>query len=411
MTARIEPVGQRSETVRRANLSAIVRELHGRGPLSRSELVARTGLTRSAIRGLIGELTAAGIADERPAIPLGTRGRPSPLVRLEPERASVLALEIAVDSLAAALVGLGGNVLASIRVDRPRDHVSLEAIVGDLVALAERVLVPSRRRSAVIGVGVAVAGIVRRSDGFVWMAPNLGWRVTPLGQVLEDALGLAVPLEIANDADLGALAEVRRGAARGVDQVIYLSGEVGVGGGIIVDGRALAGVAGYGGEIGHMPVNPEGRACGCGSTGCWETEIGATALLRRAGRPIDGGRSGVHALLASAAAGDPVSLAALEETGRWLGLGLAGLVNILNPGLVVFGGLFEHLYPFIEGPVRAVLDERALRPPRDLVGLAPSGLGDDAPLLGAAELAFEPLLADPARWLPRHDALAERATA
>src|SRR5258705_7234274 len=247
VTARIEPVGQRSETVRRANLSAIVRELHGRGPLSRSELVARTGLTRSAIRGLIGELTAAGIADERPAIPLGTRGRPSPLVRLEPERASVLALEIAVDSLAAALVGLGGNVLASIRVDRPRDHVSLEAIVGDLVALAERVLVPSRRRSAVIGVGVAVAGIVRRSDGFVWVGPNPGSRVTPLGPVLLDAPALAVPLEIANDADLGALAEVRRGAARGVDQVIYLSGEVGVGGGIIVDGRALAGVAGYGG--------------------------------------------------------------------------------------------------------------------------------------------------------------------
>jgi predicted NBD/HSP70 family sugar kinase len=411
VTARLDPVGQRSETVRRANLSAIVRELHARGPLSRSELVARTGLTRSAIRGLIRELTAAGIANEKRAIPLGTPGRPSPLVRLEPERASVLALEIAVDSLAAALVGLGGNVLASIRVDRPRDHVSLDAIVGDLVALAERVLVPSRRRSAVIGIGVAVAGIVRRSDGFVWMAPNLGWRVTPLGQVLDEALGLAVPLEIANDADLGALAEVRRGAARGIDNVIYLSGEVGVGGGIIVDGRALAGVAGYGGEIGHMPVNPDGRACGCGSTGCWETEIGATALLRRAGRPIDGGRSEVDALLAAATDGDPVSLAALEETGRWLGLGLAGLVNILNPGLVVFGGLFEHLYPFIEEPVRAMLDERALRPPRDLVGLTPSGLGDDAPLLGAAELAFEPLLADPARWLRPRDTLAERATA
>jgi len=411
VTARLEPVGQRSETVRRANLSAIVRELHAGGPLSRSELVARTGLTRSAIRGLIGELTAAGLAGETRAIPLGTPGRPSPLVRPEPERAVVLALEIAVDSLAAALVGLGGTVLASIRVDRPRDHVSLDAIVADLVGLSERVLVPSRRRSAVIGVGVAVAGIVRRTDGFVWMAPNLGWRDIPLGERLDAALGLGVPLEVANDADLGALAEVRRGAARGVDHVLYISGEVGVGGGIIVGGRALAGVAGYGGEIGHMPVNPDGRACGCGSTGCWETEIGATALLRRAGRPTDGGRSEVDALLAAATDGDPVSLAALEETGRWLGLGLAGLVNVLNTGLVVFGGLFEHLYPFIERPAQAVLDERALRPPRDLVGLAPSALGGDAPLLGAAELAFEPLLADPARWLRPRDTLLERASA
>lgn len=411
MTARRYPVGQRSETVRRANLSAIVHELHAGGPLSRSKLVVRTGLTRSAIRGLIGELTAAGIAGEHRAAPLGTPGRPSPLVRLEPERAVVLALEIAVDSLAVALVGLGGTVLASIRVDRPRDHVSLDAIVADLVGLADRVLVPSRRRSAVIGVGVAVAGIVRRTDGFVWMAPNLGWRDIPLGERLGASLGLQVPLEVANDADVGALAEVRRGAARGIDNVIYLSGEVGVGGGIIADGRPLAGVAGYGGEIGHLPVNPAGRACGCGSTGCWETEIGATALLRRAGRPIDGGRAEVEAVLAAAIDGDPVALAALEETGRWLGLGLAGLVNILNPGLVVFGGLFAHLYPFIEQPVRDVLDQRALRPPRDLVGLAPAALGGDAPLLGAAELAFEPLLADPARWLPRRDLLLERASA
>jgi len=117
------------------------------------------------------------------------------------------------------------------------------------------------------------------------------------------------------------------------------------------------------------------------------------------------------ALLAAATDGDERSLAALEETGRWLGVGLAGLVNIFNPGLVVFGGLFEHLYPFIERPVRDVLDERALRPPRDLVGLAPSGLGGDAPLLGAAELAFEPILADPARWLRPRDPLLERVSA
>ncbi|HEX2754780.1 MAG TPA: ROK family protein [Candidatus Limnocylindrales bacterium] len=411
MTVRRVPIGQRSETVRRANLSAIVGELHSRGPQSRSELVARTGLTRSAIRGLIGELTKAGLVGEERAVPLGNPGRPSPLVRPEPEGVVVLALEIAVDSLAVALVGLGGNVLASIRVDRPRDHVSVDAIVADLVGLADQVLVPSRRRSAVIGVGVAVAGVVRRTDGFVSMAPNLGWRDVALGERLTAGLGLAVPLEVANEADLGALAEVRRGAARGADHVIYLSGEVGVGGGIIVDGRPLLGVAGYGGEIGHLPINPAGLRCACGSIGCWETEVGASALLRRAGRATDGGRSEVTALLAAAAAGDPVALAALEETGDWLGLGLAGLVNILNPGLVVFGGLFEHLYPFIERRVRATLDDRALRAPRELVGLAPSALGDDAPLLGAAELAFEPFLADPARWLQPRDSLLERASA
>ena len=115
---RLEAIGQRSETVRRSNLSAIVRELHDNGPASRSELVARTGLTRSAIRGLIGELAAADLVVEERAEPQGTPGRPSPVVRIDPDGAVVLALEIAVDSLAAAIVGLGGQVFERIRVDR-----------------------------------------------------------------------------------------------------------------------------------------------------------------------------------------------------------------------------------------------------------------------------------------------------
>jgi predicted NBD/HSP70 family sugar kinase len=415
MTVRRDPVGQRSETVRRANLSAIIRELHTRGPVSRSELVARTGLTRSAIRGLIGELAAAGLVAEERAAPLGVPGRPSPVVRPVAERASVLALEVAVDSLAAAAVGLGGEILHEVRIPRPRDHTSVDDICGDLASLAADALARPLVRRWLLGVGVAVAGIVRRSDGFVWMAPNLGWREEPLGDRLiarlRPAIGADVPVWIANEADLGALAESRRGAARGADQILYLSGEVGVGGGIIVDGRPLTGVAGYGGEIGHMPVNPGGVTCGCGSVGCWETEVGAAALLRRAGRPGDGGLAAVDLVLADARRGDARALGALADEGRWVGRGLAGLVNMLNPRLVVFGGLFERLYPFIEATVRDELDRLTLTAPRELVGLTPAGLGADASLLGAAELALEPLLADPARWLRPRDHLLERATA
>src|SRR4051812_26004826 len=133
---RLEAVGQRSETVRRSNLSAIVRELHTSGPASRSELVARTGLTRSAIRALIGELAAGDLATEEPPEPHGTPGRPSPVVSLNPEGAVVLGLEIAVDTLAAAVVGLGGHVHGRVRIDRPAGHMSVEAIAADLAALA-----------------------------------------------------------------------------------------------------------------------------------------------------------------------------------------------------------------------------------------------------------------------------------
>jgi hypothetical protein len=263
-----DEIGQRSETVRRANLSSIVRELHERGPLSRSELVARTGLTRSAIRGLIGELVLAGLASEEPAVRLGTPGRPSPLVRPNPAGAAVLALEIEVDSLAAAVVGLGGQVAGLIRVDRPRGHTSVDEIAGDLAGLADVVRAGRPADDVLIGVGVAVAGVVRRSDGFVSMAPNLGWKDAPLGERLALALAVPAPISVSNEADLGVLAEHRRGAARGTDDVLYISGEVGVGGGLLVDGRPLSGAAGYGGEIGHIPVNPGGTACRCGSVGC-----------------------------------------------------------------------------------------------------------------------------------------------
>ena len=411
MTIGRDELGQRSETVRRANLSAILRELHARGPLSRSELVARTGLTRSAIRGLIGELVAADLVSEERAAPLGTPGRPSPVVRPNPENAAVLALEIAVDSLAVGLVGLGGEILERVRVDRPKEHISVEDVVADLVELVT--LVRARRPNVdpLVGIGVAIVGVVRRTDGLVSMAPNLGWRDVPLGDRLGLALGDLVPIAVANDADLGALAEVRRGAARGADHVLFISAEVGVGGGLIVDGDPLPSVAGYAGEVGHIPVNPAGLSCRCGSVGCWETEVGADALLRRAGHQPGGGRRELDAVLREAESGSPVALGALDEVGRWIGFGLAGLVNIFNPRLIVLGGLFGRIHPFVDDTLEAELDRLALEAPRRLVRVVPASLGIDAPLLGAAEFAFEPLLGDPALWLRRSDVLAERASA
>jgi predicted NBD/HSP70 family sugar kinase len=404
-------LGQRSETVRRANLAAIVRALHLRGALSRSALVAQTGLTRSTIRALIGEFVAADLVVEERAEPVGTPGRPSSLVRPNPETATVLAIEIAVDSLAMAVVGLGGEVLRAARVDRVRGHLGVDEIVADLADLTAAVRADPRSRDSIVGVGVAVVGVVRRPDGLVRVAPNLGWRDVPLGERLNAALGLPVPIAVANDADLGALGEARRGAARGADSMLFIAGDVGVGGGLIIEGVPLTGIAGYGGEVGHIPVRADGLPCSCGSHGCWETEIGAHALLRHAGRPVDGGRAEIEAVVAAAEQGEPQARAAVDHVGRWLGFGLAGLVNVFNPRLVVLGGLFVRMLPLIGETVVSELDRRTLPATNRLVTLMPATLGLEASLIGAAELAFQPLLDDPAAWLRPRPQLRNLASA
>ena len=409
-----DELGHRSETVRRANLSAIVRALHVSGPLSRSDLVTRTGLTRSAIRALIGELVSGNLAMEGPAALDGTPGRPSPLVRPDPHGAVAVALEIAVDSLAAATVGLGGEVFEHVRVGLPRGRSSVDDIANELAALAAEVRGHLVSDDAVVGIGVAIVGVVRRSDGMVSMAPNLGWRDEPLGERLAAALravGLDVPIAFANESDLAVLAESRRGAARGFADVVLIWGSVGVGGGLIMHGEPLTGAAGYSGEIGHLPVNPDGLPCRCGSIGCWETEVGVGALLRRAGYPGEGGVEAFDSVLAEADAGSSFALEAFAETGRWLGIGLAGVINILNPRLVLLGGRLAQSYPFVRSALEAELDRRVLRASRQLVRVIPTTLGVDAPLFGAAELAFEPLLADPAAWLRPRIAMAAQVSA
>jgi predicted NBD/HSP70 family sugar kinase len=373
--------------------------------------VTRTQLTRSAIRGLIGELAAAGLVREQAAPRLGRPGRPSPMVRLDPDAALVLALEIAVDSLAVAIIGLGGHVFELVRVDRDRGHASLDETVAELARLANGIRARHPHDGALIGIGVAIVGVVRRTDGVVSMAPNLGWRDAPLGDCLAAALGPDVPMYVANEADLGALAELRRGAAVGESNIIFLSGEVGVGGGFIVDGKPLTGVDGYAGEVGHMPVNPDGRPCRCGSYGCWETEIGEDALLMLAGHTGPGGREAVDLVLRRASEGDATAISALEHVGRWLGAGLAGLVNVLNPRLIVLGGQFGRIYWRVLPALQAELRRRSLEASLAIVAIVPSNLGMNAPLLGAAELAFESLLADPARWLNRADESRSAATA
>ena len=389
-------LGRNSERIGRDNLSAVLREVHRHGAVSRSELAERTGLYRQTIRSLVGQLAERGLVDEDGTPTAGTRGRPSLVVRPRTDTVRVLALDIEVDSLAAAVVSLGGAVLRSC-VARPRDVADPAATIDALAAAAEMVLRSGRADAqGVLGIGVAVVGLVRRDDGLVRLAPNLGWTDVPLADLVAARLALGVPVAVGNEADLGGMAEHLRGAADGARDVLYVSGEVGIGGGLIVDGRPLDGHRGYAGEIGHLAVNPDGRRCGCGATGCWETEVGEAALVRRAGiADDDAGESAVARVLEAADAGDETARRAIADVGRWTGIGLASLVNVLNPEVVVLGGLLARLHPRIADVVDDELRRRATTALREGLTVRPARFGADAPLLGAAELALEPCLADP----------------
>ena len=241
-----------------------------------------------------------------------------------------------------------------------------------------------------VGIGISVPGLVRRSDGLIRLAPNLQWYDVSFGGIVLAALGLDVPVSLANDADLGAIAEHIRGAAVGVDDLIYVSGNVGVGAGVISGGHRLEGAAGYAGEVGHLRFNPDGRPCHCGNRGCWETEVGGHAIAQAIHCPPD-----KVAQLDEVLEGFATPSPELRATGTAMGQGLASIVNMFNPQMVVLGGYFRSLYTLVGAEVDAGLADRALPAPLESVTLALPGLGSDSPLLGAAEIALEPLFVDP----------------
>ncbi|WP_232234727.1 ROK family transcriptional regulator [Actinoplanes sp. N902-109] len=402
--------------MRRQNLGAVLRYVHVHGPTSRAELTTSLGLNRSTIGALATDLTASGLVTEEAPTVTRRAGRPSLVVSPRSAAVYALALSIEADLVRAARVGLGGRILDVRDAPRPRGSTLL-GVVPLLAGLA-RELTPEGD-TLCAGGAVAVADTTRADDGTL----DVGVADEGLTAALEAAL--VVPFELGDLADLAALAEHTRGVAAGIDDVVYLHGDVGVSAGIVTGGRLIVGHRGHSGKVGHMVVNPSGRRCGCGSRGCWETEIGTDQLLRLAATPagdrpgaerpgFEGlpgfeGRLGNERLgnerlapmaacrqvIAAAEGGDARARAALDRVGDWLGFGVANLVNVFNPDIVVFGGTLSTLVTAGWAAIHRRLDSMALPASREHLQVRASALGADAALIGAAELAFEPLLTDP----------------
>jgi len=350
-----------TERLRQQNTALLLRSLRDDGPGSRAALAARTGLSKATVGTIVQALRDVGAVredDAAEAVRTGQSGRPGRPVVLDGATTVGLGLEVNVGYLAATALDLSGRPVLSRQVSVGPDG-DLLASLGRLAAECHAQLVAQQRR--VLGIAVAVPALVDRATGRVVDAPNLGWRDLDLAATVAAAVGGGCPVRVDNDANCAATAEYDHGAARGASDALYLTGTVGVGAGLVVDGAVRRGAHGLAGEVGHTPFPGSATArCVCGRRGCWEASVGLRATLRAVGLEPDTGADPVEAAqrVAALARRDPSARAAVRRVAADLGAGLMPLVGALDPEVVVLGGYFVPLGPWVLPVVRRALDRR-----------------------------------------------------
>jgi predicted NBD/HSP70 family sugar kinase len=372
--------------MRASNLALVLRAVAESGQVPRSQITASTGLTKSSVAGLVADLTAAGLVSETVGPPTRERGRPSTVVTLDPSGAAGLGLEANVDYLAALVTDLAGTVRYRHVVSRDNRDRSPVEVFTELSQLGAAATAAADEQGLTLaGACLAVPGTV--ADGRVLRAPNLGWTDLVVEVPLPPSpWGLVVE----NEANLAALAELWYGEVP--DDFVHVSGEIGIGGGIVVGGELFRGARGRAGELGHVVLDPDGPACSCGGRGCLERLAGQDAILAAAGA-----RDRAD-LEARCLGGDVRALSAVEQAGRHLGVALASVANLVDPETVVLGGAFAALAPWLRTTVAETLARHGVRPE-----VRVSQLGTEAAVRGAAGSVVRRVVTDPAGYLTLRD--------
>ncbi|MFF9020125.1 ROK family protein [Streptomyces eurythermus] len=373
--------------MRRRNLARVMHAVSAEGSLSRAAVASRIGLTRAAVSTLVDELIRWGLLEELGPERPGRVGRPGSALAVSGRGPAGIGAEIGVDHLAVCAVDLRGEVRArAVRRGGNRGRAP-EPVIEELTALIHRVVAEAEQAELwPAGLAVAVPGLVARDGRTVVRAPNLDWHDTDLGALLPGGW----PLSVDNEANFGALAELWLGAGTPGD-FLHVSAEIGIGAAVVVDGRLLRGKRGFAGELGHVPVRPDGPPCPCGGRGCLEQYAGEEAVRRAAG--LEPREDLVGLLAERAGAGDEGVRAALRDAGTALGIALTGAVNLLDPETVVLGGALAGLSPWLLPALETELTGRTAGP---ACPVTVSPLGPQGPLLGAAHSVVRAVLDDPA---------------
>ncbi len=402
--------------MREHNLSIVLNYIWEAGePIARARLTEISGLNKSTIGSLLAQLQDWGFVKETGTSSAGL-GRPGVMIDINPDAGRLIGMEIGVDFISAVLTDLKAHSIWRRKIDangalRQSDQAQMLEQAERLIQEAiDQVRAAGQR---LLGIGVGVPGLVDHATGTLLFAPNLGWRDVPLREMWRR---FGVPVIVENEANAAALGEHMLGVARGVDNFIYLSAGVGLGGGIVIDGKLYGGVGGYAGEIGHMTLVPDGPQCNCGNRGCWETLIGPTAIIERVQQAASEGRTsilmalpdlngtvqsiGMKHIIQAAELGESAVLHVLDEVGRYLGIGIASLLNAFNPSLVVLGGMLSLVGPCLLPRAQREVEVRALAAARVGVNIALSAFKLDACVMGGVSLIVREILSNPAAWHP-----------
>ncbi len=385
------PAGMTQSSVRSANLGLVLgRILELSGRVSRADIAGHLGMTRSTVSRLVDDLIAGELIEEMTAVS-GARGRPAVPLAVRSRTVQALGLEVNVERIVATVVDLNGTLLAVAHRELRVTELSPAEAMAELAVLAERALADAPTGGRLAGAVLALPGLVDRSGRTVLRAPNLGWEgVHPTDHWQPETDGAPLPLRAANDIDCSARTVLQEQPG---SSFIYVTGEVGIGSAISLDGQLLTGRHGWASELGHVCVNPRGERCGCGAVGCLETVVGSHALLRLTGR------SDIDGVLAALRDGDGRAVDAVEQVAEALGIALGGALNLLDVTTVNLGGHLGLLAPWLEDPLRRELNQRVLWSGYSEIEIA---VVSQAPLraaMGAGLAALTWVIQDPAGWI------------
>lgn len=378
-----------SAAIRRLNVIRVFHALRENPNASQAELGRLTGLDKATTSAVVTQLLDDGLV-ERTEGPRARRiGRPETALAIAPSAGLLVGARLEPRTIRIVTTTLAGTVLEHVQIPGSMDIGTAADLLHEGI---DRAVAASGDGLPVRGVGVGIPALMDR-EGRLVLAPNLGWRDTPIRARLETALG--APVYIDNDTKAAAMAERLFGVCRDVEDFVYLTGHSGVGGGLFLGGRLYRGAQGFAGEVGHVTVVPDGRPCGCGKRGCLETYVSESAILAQAaerGRDL----SDLSAVTAAARDGDAVVTALLDEVGERLGIALSHMVNLMNPALAVLGGNLSVAADVFLPALNRALERHALEPLRRDLRLVVSPLGPDAVPMGGIALAMDGFLSAPA---------------